>query len=157
MKNTFLKIFIICLFLFGFLLACNVQKKVVNEPAPAEPVTPAVDTEYYARVEVPAQFNGADINAFYAYLKKNIKYPAAALKKKQQGLTVVQFGVDWNGNVQVFSVLKSSGFKILDDEVVRVLKSSPPWTPAKMKETKVGQLLMVQVKFNARTRSIEIK
>lgn len=157
MNNTFLKICISCIVSIGLLIACNVQKKVVKESAPAQPITPAVDTEYYARVEIPAQFNGSDMNAFYAYLKKNIKYPVSALKKKQHGLTVVQFGVDWNGNVQVFSILKSSGFKILDDEVVRVLKTSPPWTPAKMKETKVGQLLMVQVKFNARTRSVEIK
>ncbi len=69
----------------------------------------------------------------------------------------VQFGVNWDGKVEVFSVLKSSGYKLLDEEVVRAIKTSPAWEPAKIQNKRVGQLFMVQVSFNARTRKIDIR
>jgi TonB family protein len=116
-----------------------------------------VDTEYYSVVEKVASFQNGDINTFMLYLKKNTRYPLNALKKKQQGTTVVQFGVDCYGSLKIFSVLKSSGIKILDDEAKRAINSSPKWVPAKIKNKSVGQLFMIQVKFNAKTKAIEIK
>lgn len=116
-----------------------------------------IDTEYYATVETPARFQGHDVNAFLAYLKKNIKYPPAALRKRQQGTVAVQFGVNWEGKVEVFSVLKSSGYKLLDDEVVRAIGTSPVWEPAQNQKKRVGQLFLVQVSFQARTRKIDVK
>jgi len=146
--------------LFAFLLmqSCWVKRPAV---APAEEhiviAEPAVDTEYYATVETPARFQGNDIIAFLQFLKKNIKYPPAALQKGQQGTVAVQFGVNWDGKVEVFSILKSSGSKLLDNEVVRVINSSPAWEPARQQQKRVGQLFMVQVSFHARTRKIEVK
>lgn len=139
--------------------ACILKRSTVSsEKIPTEQTAePTVDTEYYATVEAPARFQGSDISAFQAYLKKNIKYPAAALKKRQQGTVAVQFGVNWDGKVEVFSVLKSSGYKLLDEEVVRAIKTSPAWEPAKIQNKRVGQLFMVQVSFNARTRKIDIR
>jgi TonB family protein len=141
-----------------FIIACSTQKPapVAQEPV-KETALPAIDTEYYSMVETPATFNGGDINTFVAtHLKKNTKYPAAALKKRQQGTVVVQFGIDWNGKLNVFSVLKSSGVKTLDDEAVRALKTSPAWQPAKNKTQAVGQLFMLYFKFNAKTKKVEI-
>ncbi|MCX7987267.1 MAG: energy transducer TonB [Bacteroidales bacterium] len=131
----------------------SISSEIVSQ-ATAEPV---VDTEYYATVEIPARFQGNDVNSFLAYLKKNIKYPTNALRKGQQGLVVVQFGVNWDGRVEVFSVLKSSGSKLLDQEVIRAIQTSPNWEPAQNQKKRVGQLLMVQVNFHARTRKIDVK
>ena len=151
-KLTPLFLFII----FLAILACSTQKSLKNVEQVKEEKLPEVDTEYYAMVEKPAVFNNGDIKTFITFIKKSLKYPQAALKKKQQGTTVVQFGIDWNGKLNVFSVLKSSGVKTLDSEVLRCLKSSPVWQPAKNKSQSVGQLFMLQFKFNAKSKSVEI-
>jgi TonB family protein len=140
--------------------SCSLLKKA---PAPVENVTPkieataTVDTEYYSMVEKEALFQNGNINTFMVYLKKNTRYPALAQKKKQQGTTAVQFGVDCYGAVKIFAILKSSGSKTLDDEAVRAIKASPKWTPAKVKEKSVGQLFILQIKFNLKTRRVEVK
>jgi len=142
-----------------WLPSCMLVRPKVSEekPVPEQLPESTVDTEYYATVETPARFQGNDINAFLTYLRKNIKYPVNALRKSQQGTVVVQFGVNWDGKVEVFSVLKSSGYKILDQEVVRAIGSSPAWEPAQHQKKRVGQLFTVQVSFHARTRKIEVK
>jgi hypothetical protein len=41
--------------------------------------------------------------------------------------------------------------------VVRAIKASPKWTPAKVKEKSVGQLFILQIKFNLKTRRVEVR
>ena len=131
----------------------NIEQTQLNKSTlPAD-----IDTEFYDVVEKPAIFQNGDIKTFFVYLKKNTKYPLQALKKNQQGSAVVQFGIDCYGSLKVFSLLKSSGIKLLDNEVLRAIKSSPKWTPAKLTGKSVGQLYMAQIKFSAKTKSIEIK
>ena len=160
----FIYVFICLITLFAVLPSCLVQNpnKITNivdtvkESPQANKVE--VDTEYYSMVEKPASFQNGDLVSFCStFLKKNTKYPIPALKKKQQGTVIIQFGVDCFGSLKIFSVLKSSGVKILDDEALRVLKLSPKWSPAKLGNKLVGQIFMLQIKFNARTRSVEIK
>jgi|WetSurMetagenome_2_1015567.scaffolds.fasta_scaffold428893_2 TonB family protein len=154
---------LIASFILGLLItsaSCSLIKKA---PAPAETTAPkieaaaTVDTEYYSMVEKEALFQNGNINTFMTYLKKNTRYPALAQKKKQQGTAAVQFGVDCYGAVKIFALLKSSGSKILDDEAVRAIKASPKWTPAKVKDKSVGQLFILQIKFNLKTRRVEVK
>ncbi len=153
---TISKIFICFLLIISSCIAMKKEKPQIQEAEEKEQ-KPVVDTEYYSLVEKPAQFNGGDINNFKIYLKSNIKYPVTALKKRQQGTVVVQFGVNWDGEVEVFSILKSSGYKVLDEEAVRAIKQSPKWIPAQNQNVRVGQLYIIQVSFNVRTRKIEIK
>ena len=130
----------------------NIEQTQLKNTLPAD-----IDTEFYDVVEKPAIFQNGDIKTFFVYLKKNTKYPLQALKKNQQGSIVVQFGIDCYGSIKVFSILKSSGIKLLDNEVLRAIKSSPKWTPAKLTGKSVGQLYMAQIKFSAKTKSVEIK
>jgi periplasmic protein TonB len=159
-RNTATALIVLVFIILITSQSCLVKKSTTVEQVDSSLVVPAkaqVDTEYYSTVETQASFQNGDINTFITYLKKNTKYPATALKKKQQGTTAVQFGVDCYGSVKVFAVLKSSGFKVLDNEAVRAIKSSPKWSPAKIKEVSVGQLFLLQIKFNAKTRKVEIK
>ena len=149
----------------GFLLligiSCSVKKNVTeaNTADTLKPVVtnePAVDTEYYAMVEKQAMFQNGDVNKYISYLKRNIRYPVYALRHREQGTVIIQFGVDCYGAVKIFSTMKSSGYKILDNEARRIIASSPKWTPAKSGNKSVGQLLVLQIKFDARTRRVEI-
>lgn len=149
------------IFIVFFLLivsSCSINKKAAGtNTSDALSLAANVDTEYYMKVEKPATFQGKDVNAFISYLKTNTKYPVAALKKKQQGLVAIQFGVDCYGNTKFISYLKSSKYKLLDNEAKRAILSSPKWVPAKVGSKSVGQLFILQVKFNAVKKSIEIR
>jgi TonB family protein len=144
-----------------YTLSCSVKKsvsKTINSDSLAQANNQAaiVDTEYYSIVEKTAKFQNGDVNTYITYLKKNTKYPIYSLRRRQQGTVIIQFGVDCFGTVKIFSVLKSSGFKVLDDEAKRSIGSSPKWTPAKIGNKSVGQLMVLQVHFNAKTRMVEI-
>lgn len=154
------------LFLLGLLMgiifisSCKTSEKNISKLTDTikiqnNPVA-QVDTDYYMTVHQMPEFQGGDINVFVKHLKKQIKYPAYAIKKNLQGLVVIQFGVDCYGKVQVFDVLKSSGSKTLDNEAKRVLSASPVWKPAIFDNIPVGKLYVLQFKFSAATRKIEI-
>ena len=144
------------------LSSCKTKQTVLESPkvdssALLAAAKPEVDTEYYAVVEKPAIFQNGDINTFVSFLKKNTKYPYNALKRQQHGLVAIQFGVDCYGKVKIISTLKSSGYPLLDKEVIRAISSSPTWIPAQNQGVKVGQLFLLQFTFKFKTRSIEIK
>jgi TonB family protein len=63
------------------------------------------------------------------FLNKTLKYPENAWKKKIEGIVVVQFIVDEEGNPTDVTVIKSVNPE-LDAEAVRVISQSKDWTPA---------------------------
>lgn len=139
-------------------ISCKPKLAVVSTiPTTNQTSVMEVDTEYYATVETPAMFNGGDIKTFDLFIKKNIKYPSTALKKKQQGTAYIQFGVSPFGTINYTYVLKSTGFKILDKEAIRVISSSPKWTPAQNATKYVGQLLVIPVEFKIKSNSSKLK
>jgi TonB family protein len=139
--------------------SCKPSKAIteVDSNKPAQQTEALVDTDYYLTVQKMPEFQGGDINTFITYLQKQIKYPQAALNKKKQGLTAIQIGIDCYGKVNVLSILKSSGSKLLDNEAKRAILTSPKWNPAILDKKAVGKLYVLQFKFNATTRKIEIK
>jgi len=153
------KISVLILFCYIIVFSsCKPAKTIVeSEPTKPQPAESLVDTDYYLTVQKMPEFQGGDINTFISFIQKQIKYPQAALKKKKQGLTAIQFGVNCYGQVTVLSVLKSSGSTILDNEAKRAILTSPKWTPAKLDNKAVGKLYVLQFKFNATSRKIEIK
>lgn len=98
--------------------------------------------------EQRASFNGGDLDVFFSeYVMKAIIYPKEAKKKKQEGKVYVQFIVEKDGKILDTKVLRSSGFELLDDEAVRVIKNSSSWTPAKDKGKSVRQSFTLPVVF----------
>ncbi len=66
------------------------------------------------------------------FLTKNIVYPKKMSERLFGGKVYIKFVVDKTGNITDVEVLKGSGFKDLDEEALRVVKSMPAWTPGKM-------------------------
>jgi len=58
-----------------------------------------------------------------------LHYPALAALSGYQGTLYLQFDINKDGSLGVVEVLKSSGYKILDDEAVRAISSSAPFQP----------------------------
>jgi periplasmic protein TonB len=105
------------------------------------------DTTVYMEVDEPATFMGKDLSEFNIYVAQHVKYPVEAGKSKFQGKVFVQFIVESNGKVEVIKVLRSSGYKILDEEALRVIKVAPSWVPGKKDNKVVRQSFTLPVVF----------
>lgn len=78
--------------------------------------------------EVKPSYNGGDANQFSLWVNNQLTYPKEALKKKIQGTVFTRFTIEPDGEVSNVQVLKGVD-PSLDKEAVRVISSSPRWSP----------------------------
>ena len=102
-------------------------------------------TVVYDVEEQMPQFPGGQ-GAFMKYVGANIKYPKAAAEAKKQGRVIVGFVVDRDGNVTEPKVMRSVDDE-LDAEALRVISSSPKWTPGTLDGKPVAVKYVVPVSF----------
>lgn len=81
------------------------------------------------------------------YIKKNLKYPQIAVNEGMQGKVYIQFVVSEKGAVTNVKVKKSTGYQVLDDEAVRIIKAMPEWTPASIDGVRVNSTFSLPVSF----------
>lgn len=98
------------------------------------------------KVEVMPEFKGGN-KAMKEFLMMNMKYPESAVKAKQQGKAVVEFVVKKDGTVSDVYIVKSTGYDVLDNEAMRVVKSMPAWEPDKQKGKPVDVKYFVPITF----------
>lgn len=104
------------------------------------------DKKIFKVVEVMPQFKGGDAKLM-EFLMMNMKYPESAIKAKQQGRAVVGFVVGKDGTVSDVYIEKSTGYDVLDNEAMRVVKSMPAWEPGKQKGKPVDVKYFVPITF----------
>ena len=97
-------------------------------------------------VEVMPEFKGGN-KAMMEFLMMNMKYPESAAKAKQQGRAVVGFVVGKDGTINDVYIVKSTGYDVLDNEAMRVVKSMPAWEPGKQKGKPVNVKYFVPITF----------
>ncbi|MGD9978657.1 MAG: energy transducer TonB [Bacteroidales bacterium] len=103
----------------------------VNEPEVDEP---------FISVEVMPKFGNGGIDEFRIdYVLKNTVYPEEAQINGVSGCVYVEFVVEKNGSVSNVKVIKGAD-ALLNGEAIRVVKSSPRWTPG----TNNGKLARVK-------------
>jgi TonB family protein len=90
-------------------------------------------------IEVDPQFVGGD-EAIIGFIVEHIRYPEKSAKKGHQGISYISFVVNKDGSLQDIEVLRSSGFKALDQEAMRVVRLMPNWIPGKQN----GKLVRVR-------------
>lgn len=66
------------------------------------------------------------------YVSKNLKYPDVAAENGIQGTVYIQFVVEPSGSVSNVKVLRGVDTS-LDKEAIRIVQSSPKWTPGKQR------------------------
>ena len=92
-------------------------------------LSPTNDTSIiFTKAENKPEFPGGE-DGWSTYLSQNLQYPKQALRNKIQGTVVLQFRVDREGNISDIEVI-SKVDPLLDEEAIRLIKNSPPWTPA---------------------------
>ena len=74
------------------------------------------------------EFKGG-IEKMYEYISTNFVYPDEAQKRSVNGKMEVEFTVEKSGDITYVGILKGLDYSI-DEEVLRLLKAMPRWTPA---------------------------
>ncbi len=69
------------------------------------------------------------INAARAYIASKFTYPTIAIENKVEGKVDLKFTVETDGSVGNITFLRKLGYGY-EEEITRVLKNMPRWTPA---------------------------
>ena len=119
------------------------KEAVVEEEEVEEEAIP------FQLVEQKPSFNGGDANEFSKWVNSRLVYPEIAKENGVQGRVTLSFTVEADGRVTNVKVLKGVDDS-LDKEAVRVVSSSPKWTPGKQRDRKVKVTYTFPVYFMLR-------
>ena len=103
----------------------------------------------FAFVEEKPKFQGGDANAFSKWVNSKLVYPEIAKENGVQGRVTLQFTVGADGAVSNVIVLRGVD-PSLDKEAVRIVSSSPKWTPGRQRERPVKVTYTFPVIFQLR-------
>lgn len=92
-------------------------------------------------------FQGGGPNQFSEWVAERLHYPESAKKEGIEGMVKTRFTIDEDGFVTDVHVTQSLDPR-LDEEAVRVIKSSPRWTPGYRGRTPVAVYYDFPVIFN---------
>jgi protein TonB len=101
--------------------------------------------EIFLVVEENAQPQGG-ISEFYRYVSENIKYPMQARRMRVEGRVFIEFVVGKDGKIFNAYAVKGIGAGC-DEEAVRIILNSPPWSPAKQRGKPVKQRMVLPITF----------
>ncbi len=104
----------------------------------------AASDEITSTLELASPVGGK--RAFKQYLEKNMQYPQQAIIAGVEGKVTVQFDVESTGMLSDFKILKGIG-KGCDEEVIRLIKTGPKWTPTKRDNNSEPSTVRVRMKF----------
>ena len=103
----------------------------------------------FAIVEEKPKFQGGDANTFSKWVNSKLVYPEIAKENGIQGRVTLQFTVGTDGSVSNVQVLRGVDAS-LDKEAVRIVSSSPKWTPGRQRERPVKVVYTFPVIFQLR-------
>ena len=106
----------------------NVEEEVIEEEAIP-----------FQLVEEKPSFMGGDPNEFSKWVNQRLVYPEIAKENGVQGRVTLQFTIESDGRLTK-----------LDQEAVRVVSSSPRWTPGKQRDRAVRVTYTFPVIFQLR-------
>ena len=131
------------------------QREPVSAPptsAPAATVpTPPEPTASTSQTASSASSTRATWQAqLVAWLEKYKRYPRVAQEQRQQGVAYLRFTIDRQGKVLASQINRSSGFELLDDEVLALIQRAQPLPSPPAEVTGDRIELQVPVAFSLR-------
>jgi len=124
----------------------------IDEPIPPIWFRPSgVDSvvkedDIFVEVKEMPKFRGGDLNKFSDWVNERVKYPQIAIDNLIQGKVIVGFVVEPDGSLSNITVLRKVD-ENLEKEVLRVVSSSPKWSPGKQWDVPVRVRLSIAVNF----------
>ena len=139
--KPFRKISIVSVVLLALcLFSCKSTRKSVDAD---------IDVIYFDNVDEYPLFNGLSAEeGFREYVAKNTMYPPQAIEWRITGLVFVEFIVEKNGSVKYAKVVSDAN-RMLQSEALRVVKSSPKWTPGKVEGEPVRMRYTISIDFRS--------
>lgn len=104
------------------------------------------EEEIFTIVEEMPSFINNEYKDFRDYIAKNLKYPAIAAENGIQGQVYVSFIVEPDGSLSNVKIVRGVD-ETLDQEAIRVIKSSPLWNPGTQRGKPVRVTYTFPVKF----------
>lgn len=101
---------------------------------------------YYIVEEMPKFNDGEPAEEFRYFIVQNLQYPESAARDTISGRVIVQFVINKQGKLVEPVVVKSAA-PALDKEAIRVVSSSPKWTPGKQDGKEVDVLFTFPINF----------
>jgi protein TonB len=105
----------------------------------------SANTVYDFAAEMP-YFEGGE-QGLLKYISKKIKYPRAAVNEQVEGMVVVSFVVNRQGEITDATILKGLGYGT-DEEALRVINSMPNWTPGRQNGKPVAVRYTLPIRFS---------
>ena len=102
-----------------------------------------------AIVEEKPKFRGGEAIEFAKWVYDNLVYPEIAKENAIQGRVMLQFTIEKDGRVSKVTVLRGVDSS-LDKEAVRVVSSSPKWTPGRQRNKPVRVRYTIPIIFQLR-------
>lgn len=93
------------------------------------------DKDSIIKVEIESSFKGGD-KAWQQFLGKNLQYPDRAINNAVQGVVIVLFVVNKDGQVEDARINRSVEYS-LDRESLRIIRMANEWMPAMQNGRKV--------------------
>ena len=122
----------------GFLLIlfsyCTAQNNAVN-----------TGKEVFTIVEQAPEFPGGE-KARSKFMTDHVKYPDSAINNNVQGTVYASFVVETDGSLTNIEIIKGIGYGC-DEEVIRLIKVMPKWTPGEQKGKPVKVQFNLPIKF----------
>lgn len=136
-------------------LAKEKPAQKIQQPKAKQPKTKPVISDQENKTEAePSQkdvfVEAEPIDGFpklYNFFNQNLKYPESNLKNKIEGVEIVSFMIDENGNVSNPKIVQSLG-KSFDEEAMRLIREMPNWKPASLNGRPVPSKLSLPFTFS---------
>lgn len=96
-------------------------------------------------IDVYPKYPGGDEARLY-YIRKNTRYPDAAVKAAVQGVVMVVFIIEMDGSLSNIEVSNGIGSGC-DEEAMRIVRGMPRWEPAKRAGRPVRLLVRMPIVF----------
>ena len=107
------------------------------------------ETLPFYTVEIKPKFNGGDANEFSKWVNQRLVYPEICVQNGVSGRVTLSFTIKADGTLADVKVLRGVD-PALDQEALRVVKSSPKWTPGKQRDRAVPVSYTFPVIFQLR-------
>lgn len=107
------------------------------------------ETLPFILVEEKPKFNGKDANEFSRWVNQRLDYPQVCIENGVQGRVTLEFTIKADGSLSDIKVLRGVD-PALDSEAVRVVQSSPKWTPGRQRDRAVAVTYTFPVIFRLR-------
>lgn len=103
---------------------------------------------FFEKLENMPKFQGSgDLNDFRKWVSGRLRYPEIAQSMGITGTVQLRFMINPDGSLSDIEVLSTKTDRSLNNEAVRVVKSSPKWTPGYQGLTPVRVRFTMELKF----------